>query len=78
MLTDCTLVAGSDADESRVMLEGNGGVVVTGAALALDVVHVFAAAGAVSLNCDAFGVNVSILDIKMTAIRVGSLTNTGL
>ena len=78
VLTDCTLVAGSDLDESRTMLEGNSGVVVAGAVIALNVVHNFAAAGAVALNCNGFGVNISINNIKITAIRVGNLTNNGI
>ena len=78
VLTDCTLVAGSDSDESRTMLEGNSGVVVAGATVALQVTHNFAAAGAVAVNCNGFGVNISINNIKVTAIKVANLTNTGL
>jgi hypothetical protein len=78
VLTDCTLVAGSDTDETRTMLEGNSGVVVAGADVTLQVTHVFAAAGAVAVNCNGFGVNVSINNIKITAIKVANLTNTGL
>ncbi len=78
VLTDCTLVAGSDTDESRTMLEGNSGVVVAGAVVALQATHDFTAAGAVALNCNGFGVNVSINNIKITAIKVANLTNTGL
>ncbi len=76
VLTDCTLVAGSDTDESRTMLEGNSGVVVAGATVALNVVHDFTTAGSVALRCNGFGINVSINNIKITAIRVGTLTNT--
>ena len=36
----------------------------------------FAAAGAVALNCNGFGVNISINNIKITAIKVGNLTPT--
>ena len=78
VLTDCTLVAGADTDETRTMLEGNSGVVVAAAPMVLEVVHVFAGAGAVALNCNAFGVNVSAENIKIVAIKVGNLTNTGL
>ena len=74
----CTLVAGTDTDESRTMLEGNSGVVVAGAVVALNVTHDFTAAGAVALNCNGFGVNISINDIKITAIKVANLTNSGL
>ena len=78
VLTDCTLVAGTDSDESRTMLEGNSGVVVAGATIALNVVHEFSGAGAVALNCNGFGVSISINNIKITAIKVANLTNSGL
>jgi hypothetical protein len=78
VLVDCTLSAGGDSDDTRTTLEGNSGTVVNGAAISLNVVHTFAAAGSAALKCNAFGVNVSINDIKMTAIRVDSLSNTGL
>jgi hypothetical protein len=39
---------------------------------------VFAAAGAVDLKCNGFGVSININNIKITAIRVGNLTNTGI
>ena len=42
------------------------------------VTHNFAAAGAVAVNCNGFGVNISINNIKVTAIRVANLTNTGI
>jgi hypothetical protein len=74
VLTDCQLIAGGDSDESRATLDGT----IAGATLALNVVHVFAAAGAVELRCNAGGVNVTINNIKITAIRVGNLTNTGI
>ena len=51
---------------------------MTASAVAFNVVHEFAGAGAVELKCSAFGVNVSIYDIKITAIKVGNLTNTGI
>ncbi len=78
VLTDCTLSAGSDTDETRTMLEGNSGTVVAGAGIALNVVHEFAAAGAVELKCNGFGVNISINNIKITAIKVANLTNSGI
>jgi hypothetical protein len=78
VLTDCQLVAGTDSDESRTMLEGNSGVVVAGATVALNVVHEFSGAGAVDFKCNGFGVNVSIDNIKITAIKVGNLTNSGI
>jgi hypothetical protein len=78
VFVNCRLVAGSDFDESRTSLEGNSGIVVNGATVAFNVVHEFAAAGTVDLQCDDFGVNVQANFIKITAIRVGNLTNTAL
>jgi hypothetical protein len=78
VLTDCQLAAGSDTDETRTMLEGNSGTVVAGAALELNVVHVFPTAGTVELKCNGFGVDISINNIKITAIKVGNLTNSGI
>jgi hypothetical protein len=78
LLTDCQLAAGVDTDRARTMLEGNSGTVVAGTAVALNVVHEFMSPGTVQLSCDAFGVDVSANDIKITAIQVGDLTNTSL
>jgi hypothetical protein len=78
VLTDCRLAAGSDTDQTRTMLEGNSGTVVAAAALALNVAHVFPTAGAVELKCSGFGANVSINNVKITAIKVGNLTNSGI
>jgi hypothetical protein len=78
VLTDCQLAAGSDTDETRTMLEGNSGVVVAGAAVAFNLTHVFSGAGVVELKCNAFGVNVSADQIKITAIKVGNLTNSAI
>ncbi|MGD0166442.1 MAG: hypothetical protein ABSC51_04015 [Gaiellaceae bacterium] len=74
--TDCQLSAGNDTDETRTLLTGNGGTAVSGASVAFNVVHGFAAAGVAELKCDAFGVDVSANQIKITAIKVGNLTNT--
>jgi hypothetical protein len=78
LLTDCQLAAGVDTDRARTMLEGNSGVVVAGATVAFNVVHEFISPGTVQLSCNAFGVDVSANDIKITAIQVGDLTNTSL
>lgn len=74
----CQLVAGGDSDTSRTSLEGNTAGYVNAATVAFNVVHEFPGAGAVALNCNAFGVNVSIYDIKISAIKVGNLTNSGI
>jgi hypothetical protein len=65
-------VAGADTDESRVgLLTGQNGT------LALNVVHEYAAAGSVDLQCSTNGGTVTANSIKMTAIKVGNLTNSG-
>jgi hypothetical protein len=74
----CQLVAGSDVDAASTVLEGNSGIVVNDATVAFNVVHEFTSAGSVQLQCNAFGVNVDAFNIKITAIQVGSLTNTSL
>jgi hypothetical protein len=80
VLIDCRLVTGGDFDETRAQLEEAG--VVPGAAalhaLAFNVVHTFATAGTIDLQCNAFGVSVSFADMKITATQVGSLTNGAL
>jgi len=78
VLTDCQLSAGSDSDTTRATLEGNAGAVVNGTAVSFNVVHEFSGSGAVELKCNAFGVSVSMNNIKITAIKVGNLTNSGI
>lgn len=78
VLVDCQLIAEGDSDQTRTMLEGNSGTVVAGAGIAFNVVHEFPAAGVVDLKCNGLGVAISAYQIKITAIEVGSLTNTGL
>ncbi|MGZ8716410.1 MAG: hypothetical protein ACXWYO_04790 [Gaiellaceae bacterium] len=78
VIVDCQLSAGADSDQNRTSLEGNTAGFVSGAAVAFNVVHEFTGAGAVELKCNAFGVNVSANQIKITAIKVGNLTNSGM
>jgi hypothetical protein len=78
VLTDCQLSAEGDTDHARASLEGNSGTVVSGASVALNVVHEFTAAGVAELKCNAYGVDVSANQIKLTAIKVGNLTNSAL
>jgi hypothetical protein len=75
VLTDCQLSAEGDTDHARASLEGNSGTVVSGASVALNVVHEFTAAGVAELKCNAYGVDVSANQIKITAIKVGDLAN---
>ena len=69
-LTNCMLQAGNDSDQSS-------GEVPAALAdtLSLNVVHTFVRAGTVDLSCKSGGA-VSIKSVKVTAIRVASLTNT--
>ncbi len=47
------------------------------ASLPLQVVHQFTAAGTANFRCGAEGIDAVIGAIKITAIRVGSLVNSG-
>ena len=67
----CTLEAGADVDQSAVTVLSD-----SLASLPLQVVHQFTAAGTVNFRCAADD-DASAGAIKITAIRVGSLVNTG-
>jgi hypothetical protein len=67
----CQLAAGSDFDQS-ISDVPNGS---SGESMALIVAHVFAAAGTVDLKCDGVGVQAHF--IKLSAIRLSTLTNSG-
>jgi hypothetical protein len=71
----CTLEAGADVDQSAVTVTDD-----TVASLPLQVVHQFTAAGTANFRCvqtDEFGGPAAAAAIKITAIKVGSLVNTG-
>jgi hypothetical protein len=74
----CELVAGADFDRSDTVLTGNTVPYANYAAMELNVVHHFARPGSVQLKCTGYGVTTTASWIKITAIRVGSLTNTAL
>jgi hypothetical protein len=67
----CTLEAGADFDQSAVTVLPD-----SLASLPLQVVHQFTAAGTANFRCMADG-DASAAAIKITAIKVGSLVNTG-
>ncbi len=75
--TDCTLTAGADADRSSVNLGGQAQQ-ASRATLSLQVSHVFTATGSIVLACDknAVATTVTANWTKITAIKVGSVTNT--
>ena len=69
----CRLVAAGDTDESAADVDG-----ATPMPLSLLVVHNFTAAGAVSFQCGRSGVlAANVSQVKIAAIGVQSLTNTG-
>jgi hypothetical protein len=67
----CTLEAGADFDQSAVSVLSD-----SLASLPLQVVHQFSAAGTANFRCMADD-DASAAAIKITAIKVGSLVNTG-
>ena len=67
----CRLEAAPDTDESRAAATAT-----SPATVANLVVHVFAAAGSANFGCGGAG-SVFARDIKIAAIRVGNLVNTG-
>jgi hypothetical protein len=68
----CTLEAGADVDQSAVSILAD-----DLATLALQVVHQFTAAGVANFRCEAAGGPAAAAAVKITAIRVGSLVNSG-
>jgi len=75
-VADCLLTAGNDSDRTMSVLEpGSQGT--DAATIALHLGHEFAGPGTVTLECNDFvGGTVSARNVKVTAIRVGTLTNT--
>jgi hypothetical protein len=71
-LTECRLQAGGDFDLSQATPAN-----AAPATLALNVGHTFAAAGTADFQCDAAGAGVAANFIKISAIKLGSLTNSG-
>jgi hypothetical protein len=73
----CALVVGGDTlDQSATGLSGNTGDAVTDETAALQAVDQFTAAGEVDLQCNGFGVTTDASMIKITAIQIGSITNS--
>jgi hypothetical protein len=75
LFVDCFLRAGGDFDESRAELAASGaaGSVET---LPFTLSHVFAATGTVTLTCNSFGATANVLNAKISAVQVQSLTRT--
>jgi hypothetical protein len=68
----CVLQAGSDLDQSQTSVSSG-----SPAALSLNVGHSFSAAGSVDFKCDGSVPGASANYIKISAIRLASLTNSG-
>lgn len=71
-LVNCVLQAASDVDQSQTSVSSG-----STETLSLMVVHTFSAAGSVDLKCDGSVPGASANYIKISAVRVASLTNTG-
>lgn len=71
----CQLVAGGSYDYADVVLSGNSDPYVSYQTPALQLTNDFTSAGTVNLECDGAGVSTDASWIKITAIRVGSLTS---
>lgn len=72
----CELIGGGDFDVTRATLDpsGSAGAVES---LALTVGHNFASAGKLTVSCSIASATVDFSNIKIAAIKVGSVTNTG-
>lgn len=74
---DCRLVAGGASDSSRPVIEPNGQS-ASAATLAFNVIHKFTSAGTAVVECNAFGTDIQLNMIKITAVKAGQLTNGAL
>jgi hypothetical protein len=74
----CQLSAGGDYDQKNVSLTGNVTGDVGAQSVTLTVVHTYAAAGTAGIGRLASTAHAQLKYLKITAIAVGSLTNTGL
>jgi hypothetical protein len=69
---DCWLVAGTDKDTSWAKIDSSGTV-----SLPMQIVHSFGSAGAAKVQCNDVSGNISASQIKITALKVGTLIKTG-
>jgi len=75
---DCQLMAGTDTGQEHFLVQKNGGENADDETATLQVLHTYtASSNDATVACNAFGVEVHFEDIKITAIQVGSITNTG-
>jgi hypothetical protein len=73
LVVTCRLVAGDDFDESKLPV----GVVTTQNALVLNVVHEYASAGSADVQCKISAGSATANFVKISAIKVANLTNSG-
>jgi len=66
----CKLAAGSDSDVSTTNIDASSDF---DEQVALNATHVFRSAGSAVFTCDAFGPSEAVFNIKMTAIKAGTL-----
>lgn len=71
----CKLTAGSNSDQSSTNIDASSDY---DEQVALNVTHVFARAGHVVFACSGSGVSEGVFNIKMTAIKAGTLINVRL
>jgi len=75
---DCQLTAGTDTGQEHFLVQKNGGENADDETATLQVLHTYtASSNDATVACNAFGVEVHFEGIKITAIQVGSITNTG-
>jgi len=75
---ECYLVAGGDTDTVQTSTtKADGGLTAPNrVAVSLQVLHTFASAGNAVLSCTGFGVSSAANQSKITAVQVGSISNT--
>lgn len=73
---DCQLAGGGDSDDTKLALASVGSP-AEAETVANNVVHDFASAGSFTLSCQTSAGTVKFSYIKITAIQVGNLTNSG-
>lgn len=66
----CKLAAGSDSDVSTTNIDASADF---DEQVALNATHVFRGAGNVVFSCNSFGASEGVVNIKMTAIKAGTL-----
>lgn len=76
---DCQLAAGGDTDHKRFTVEPNSNPGANDMAISMQVVHTFSeASNSAAISCNDFArSSMTVENMKITAIQVGNITNTG-